>query len=66
MDVYALLLQSIFPEQENYEVQLYFIYADEVFAAVYTQDRIRSLEKEFEHLIEEIKQYYPYTSKMIV
>ncbi len=50
MDVYALLLQSVFPKQENYEVRLYFIDADEVFCDTYTRDRIKSHEREFEKL----------------
>ena len=66
MDVYALLLESIFPEQEDYEVGLYFIYADQIVSRVYSKQQIKIYEKEYEGLIEEIKQYYPYTSKNIV
>ena len=66
MDVYALLLQSVFPEQKDYTVNLYFINADKIYSKVYPLDQIREHEDGFLQLIEEIKQYYPYTSKMIV
>ena len=66
MDVYSLLIESIFPEQEEYKVGLYFIYADQIVNEVYSKRRIKAYEKEYEQLIEQIKQYYPYTSKKIV
>jgi ATP-dependent helicase/nuclease subunit A len=65
MEVYALLLQSIYPQQKNYQVGLYFINADEMYSKVYSRDQIKMHEKEFLNLIKEIKQYYPYTSKVI-
>ena len=66
LEVYALLLSALLPEQENYPVTLYFIQPDEIYQRVFTRDCLTKVESELLNTIKQIKQYYPYTNKNLV
>ncbi len=65
IEVYALLLSSIFPQQKNYNVTLYFIQPDDFFKKVFTKDELIKVENKLLQTIQEVKQYYPYTDKRL-
>jgi ATP-dependent exoDNAse (exonuclease V) beta subunit len=66
IETYALLIAGAFPKQKNYEVCLYFLIPDELHSETFDIDRLQLLEKKYEKVIEEIKQYYPYTDKSVL
>jgi len=65
VEIYALLLASLYPGQKTFEVGLYFIYPDLLEKNSFSRDQIGLLEKKYLQVIAEIKQYYPYTEKLI-
>jgi len=65
IETYALLIAGAFPEQKTYEVCLYFLIPDELHSEIFDIDRLLLLEKKYKKIIEEIKQYYPYTDKSV-
>jgi len=65
IEVYALLLSSVFPEQENYKVSLYFSHPDGYSQESFTKDKLIEVENKLLQSIKEIKQYYPYTKKSL-
>jgi ATP-dependent helicase/nuclease subunit A len=66
IEVYALLLSSIFPEQENYAVTLYFIRPDDYYQKVFAKDELSEVENKLLQTINDLKQYYPYTEKNLM
>jgi ATP-dependent helicase/nuclease subunit A len=66
IEVYAFLLSSIFPEQENFTVTLYFIQPDDYFQKVFTKDELSEIENKLLQTVQELKQYYPYTNKSLI
>jgi ATP-dependent helicase/nuclease subunit A len=66
IETYALLIASVFPEQENFEVCLYFIYPDQITSEIFDSARLISIEENFKQIIDDIKQYYPYTDIPVV
>jgi ATP-dependent helicase/nuclease subunit A len=65
IEVYALLLSSIFPEQDNYIITLYFIQPDDNFQKDFKKDELLEIENKLLQTIKEIKKYYPYTDKIL-
>jgi len=65
IEVYALLLSSIFPGQDSYVVTLYFIQPDDYYQKIFTNDELIEVENKLLQTIGKIKQYYPYTKKSI-
>jgi ATP-dependent helicase/nuclease subunit A len=65
IETYALLIASVYPEQETYTICLYFIYPDVIHTDVFDKNRLRMVEEKFEKVIQEIKQYYPYTDNPV-
>ena len=61
IETYALLIASVYPEQETYEICLYFLIPDELHSELFDLDHLKLVEQKFEKVIQEIKQYYPYT-----
>jgi ATP-dependent helicase/nuclease subunit A len=61
IETYALLIASVYPKQVSYEICLYFLIPDEMHSDVFDAVRLKSVEEKFEKVIEEIKQFYPYT-----
>jgi ATP-dependent exoDNAse (exonuclease V) beta subunit len=66
LEIYALLISSIYPEQNTYPICLYFIYPDVFHTEVFDTDRLGVVEQKYTNVIQEIKQYYPYTDKPIL
>ena len=66
MEIYALLLANVFPEQHAYKIGLYFVYPDKLSSHEYKPAQIKIMEKRYEQMIETIKQFYPYTSKSVI
>jgi hypothetical protein len=66
MEIYALLLANVFPEQHAYKIGLYFVYPDKLSSHEYNPARIEKMEKKYGQVIETIKQFYPYTSKLVI
>lgn len=66
IEVYALLLSSIFPKQKEFAVTLYFIQPDGYHKKVYEWDELNQIENKLMQTIIEIKQYYPYTTKNLI
>jgi len=66
IETYALLIASVYPEQKDFEVCLYFIYPDELYSEMFNHTRLESVEKKFIQVIQEIKQFYPYTDKPVI
>jgi ATP-dependent helicase/nuclease subunit A len=66
IETYALLIASVYPEQETYPIGLYFIYPDVIHSEVFDKDRLSTVEEKFEKVIQEIKQYYPYTDHPVL
>jgi ATP-dependent helicase/nuclease subunit A len=65
LETYALLISSIYPKQNIYPICLYFIYPDVLHTEVFDTDRLKTVEKKFKEVIENIKKYYPYTDKSV-
>jgi len=65
IEVYALLLSSVFPEQDNYKVTLYFSHPDGYSQESFTKNELIEVENKLLQSIKEIKQYYPYTKKSL-
>ncbi len=59
MEVYALLLASLFPEQENYRVTLYFLKIDETYTREFDREQLNRLRVFYEKLINDIKTGFP-------
>jgi ATP-dependent helicase/nuclease subunit A len=66
IETYALLIASVYPKQMNYQICLYFLIPDEMHSAVFDAARLKSVEEKFEKVIEEIKQFYPYTERPVI
>jgi ATP-dependent helicase/nuclease subunit A len=65
IETYALLIASVHSEQEIFEICLYFIYPDKLYSERFDQVRLNSIEEKFNQVIEEIKQFYPYTDRPV-
>lgn len=66
IETYALLIAGVHPHQKMFEICLYFIYPDELYSEVFDSARINSIEAKFRRIIEEIKQFYPYTDRSLI
>jgi len=65
VEIYALLLASLYPDQKTFTVGLYFIYPDIIENSLFNTEQIHVLEKKYLQVIGEIKKYYPYTEKLL-
>ncbi|MCK4753661.1 MAG: PD-(D/E)XK nuclease family protein, partial [Calditrichia bacterium] len=65
IETYALLIASVYPEQETFEICLYFIYPDKIYSEIFDHSRLNSIEEKFDQVIQEIKQFYPYTDQPV-
>ena len=65
IETYALLIASVYPEQETFEICLYFIYPDKIYSEIFDPARLNSIEEKFDQVIQEIKQFYPYTDRPV-
>ena len=65
IEIYALLIASVYPKQVNYEICLYFLIPDEIHTVVFDAVRLKSVEEKFMKVIQEIKQFYPYTDQPV-
>jgi len=65
IETYALLIASVYPEQKTFEICLYFIYPDKIYSEVFDATRLDSIEKNFIQVIQDIKQFYPYTDRLV-
>jgi len=66
IETYALLIASVYSKQKDFEVCLYFIYPDELHSEIFDLTRLESVEKKFIQVIQEIKQFYPYTKRSVI
>jgi ATP-dependent helicase/nuclease subunit A len=66
IETYALLISSVYPEQKKYEICFYFIYPDKLHTEIFDARSLKSIEKKFETVIQEIKQFYPYTDRPVL
>ena len=62
MDVYALLLSCVFPEQSVFPVTLYFTHPDQLSRTNYSRSDLESAGDKISALINRMKQYDPYVS----
>jgi ATP-dependent helicase/nuclease subunit A len=58
MDVYALLLSAVFPEQVEYPVNIYFTKPDKLYKKIYSRDEIKIVRSSVKKIIDEIKKSY--------
>ena len=58
MDVYALLLSGVFPDQKEYPVNLYFTKPDEIYKKIYSPDEIKDIKIRVKKIINELKEKY--------
>jgi len=66
IEVYALLLSAIFPEQEKYDITLYFVQPDDKYRKSFTKKDLNEIESKLLSIVKEIKQYYPYTDASLL
>ncbi len=59
MEIYALLLGSLFPEQERFRVTLYFLKIDRSHTLEFDREGLDKIRAYYETLIEEIKIRFP-------
>ncbi len=59
MEIYALLLGSLFPEQERFRVTLYFLKIDKTHTLEFDREGLDKIRDYYEKLIEEIKNRFP-------
>lgn len=64
MESYALLIARLFPGQPRYPVSLYFLFPGVPYQQVYSPRDIERIETRFTGLIEDIRQYYPFGTKL--
>jgi ATP-dependent helicase/nuclease subunit A len=55
MDIYALLISRLYPEQERVPITLYFIEPDEIFSREYNKEQIYRIYQEVAEIIHNIK-----------
>jgi ATP-dependent helicase/nuclease subunit A len=55
MKTYALLLQSVYPKQEQYKVHYYFTQIDKLYSICYSNEQLSAIKMELIHIIKKMK-----------